>query len=94
LEQACLQETALGQMLQLCEHRCGQKVKSEARVQIIEVIIVHRETLIWHHYLQHRYFQRYILGSDCLKRGWILTNYPKTVEEFKCLDMISMPPNR
>jgi len=37
LEQACLRETALGEMLQLCEHRCGQKVKLEARVQIIEV---------------------------------------------------------
>jgi len=37
LEQACLQETALGEMLRLCEHKCGQKVKSEARVQIIEV---------------------------------------------------------
>ncbi|XP_011690163.1 PREDICTED: adenylate kinase 8 isoform X2 [Wasmannia auropunctata] len=73
LEQACLGETALGEMLRLCEHKCEPKIKSEARVQIIE---------------------RYILGSDCLKRGWILTGYPKTVEEFKLLDMISMPPNR
>ncbi|XP_018300325.1 adenylate kinase 8 isoform X1 [Mycetomoellerius zeteki] len=73
LEEACLRETALGEMLQMCDHRCAQKVKSEARVQIIE---------------------RYVLGSDCLKRGWILTSYPKTVEEFKLLDMISTPPNR
>ncbi|KAG5334543.1 KAD8 kinase, partial [Acromyrmex charruanus] len=73
LEEACLRETALGEMLRLCDHRCAQKVKSEMRVQIIE---------------------RYVLESDCLKRGWILTSYPKTVEEFKLLDMISIPPNR
>ncbi|XP_018349405.1 PREDICTED: adenylate kinase 8 isoform X1 [Trachymyrmex septentrionalis] len=73
LKEVCLQETALGEMLRMCNHRCAQKVKSEARVQIIE---------------------RYVLGSDCLKRGWILTSYPKTVEEFKLLDMISTPPNR
>ncbi|KAG5333893.1 KAD8 kinase, partial [Acromyrmex heyeri] len=43
----------------------------------------------------HRCAQkRYVLKSDCLKRGWILTSYPKTVEEFKLLDMISTPPNR
>ncbi|XP_011059575.1 PREDICTED: adenylate kinase 8 [Acromyrmex echinatior] len=73
LEEACLRETALGEMLRMCDHRCAQKIKSEARVQIIE---------------------RYVLESDCLKRGWILTSYPKTVEEFKLLDMISTPPNR
>lgn len=37
LEQACSQETALGEMLRLCKHRCGQKLKSEARIQIVEV---------------------------------------------------------
>lgn len=37
LEQACFQETALGEMLQLCEHRCGHKLKSEAKIQIVEV---------------------------------------------------------
>ncbi|XP_036143075.1 adenylate kinase 8 [Monomorium pharaonis] len=73
LEEACLREMALGEMLQLCKHKCKQKTKSETRIQIIE---------------------RYVLGSDCLKRGWILTGYPKTVEEFKLLDMISTPPNR
>ncbi|XP_077263818.1 adenylate kinase 8 [Temnothorax americanus] len=73
LEQACLRETALGEMLRLCEHKCKEKVKLEARVQIIE---------------------QYVLEDDCLKRGWILTGYPKTVEEFKLLDMISTPPNR
>ncbi|XP_072767261.1 adenylate kinase 8 [Anoplolepis gracilipes] len=73
LEQACLQELALDEMLRLCEHRCGQKLKSEARIQIVE---------------------QYLLGSECLRRGWILTNYPKTMEEFKLLDMIPTPPNR
>ncbi|XP_018397943.1 PREDICTED: adenylate kinase 8 [Cyphomyrmex costatus] len=73
LDKACLRETALGEMLRMCNHRCAQKVKSETRIQIIE---------------------RYVLGSDCLKKGWILTSYPKTVEEFKLLDMISTPPNR
>ncbi|XP_018361716.1 PREDICTED: adenylate kinase 8 isoform X1 [Trachymyrmex cornetzi] len=73
LEEACLRETALGEMLRMCDHRCAQKIKSDAQVQIIE---------------------RYVLGSECLKRGWILTSYPKTVEEFKLLDMISTPPNR
>lgn len=37
LERACSQEMALGEMLRLCEHRCGQKLKSEARIQIVEV---------------------------------------------------------
>lgn len=38
LEQACSQETALGEMLQLCEcYGCGEKLKSEARIQIVEV---------------------------------------------------------
>ncbi|XP_011863604.1 PREDICTED: adenylate kinase 8 [Vollenhovia emeryi] len=73
LEQACLRETVLDEMLRLCEHRCRQKVKLEARIQIIE---------------------QYVLRDDCLKRGWILTGYPKTVDEFKLLDMIPTPPNR
>ncbi|XP_029678593.1 adenylate kinase 8 [Formica exsecta] len=73
LERACSQEMALGEMLRLCEHRCGQKLKSEARIQIVE---------------------QYVLGSECLKKGWILTDYPKTIEEFKLLDMIPTPPNR
>ncbi|CAL1677166.1 unnamed protein product [Lasius platythorax] len=73
LEQACSQETALGEMLRLCKHRCGQKLKSETRIQIVE---------------------QYVLGSECLKKGWILTDYPKTMEEFKLLDMIPTPPNR
>ncbi|EFN60889.1 Putative adenylate kinase-like protein C9orf98-like protein [Camponotus floridanus] len=73
LEQACSQEMALGEMLRLCEHRCGHKLKSEARIQIVE---------------------QYVLGSECLKKGWILTDYPKTMEEFKLLDMIPTPPNR
>ncbi|XP_012228371.2 adenylate kinase 8 [Linepithema humile] len=73
LEQACVQETALGEVLRLCKHRCGQKLKSEAKIQIVK---------------QH------ILSSECLKKGWILTGYPKTVEEFKLLDMIFTPPNR
>ncbi|KAL6417980.1 hypothetical protein ACFW04_012411 [Cataglyphis niger] len=74
LEQACLQETALGEMLRLCEcYGCGKKLKSEARIQIVE---------------------QYVLGSECLRKGWILTDYPKTVEEFKLLDMIPTPPNR
>ncbi|XP_029175832.1 adenylate kinase 8 [Nylanderia fulva] len=73
LEQACSQEIALGEMLRLCEHRCGHKLKAEARIQIVE---------------------QYVLGSECLKKGWILTDYPKTIEEFKLMDMISTPPNR
>ncbi|XP_025991829.1 adenylate kinase 8 isoform X3 [Solenopsis invicta] len=71
LEKAYLQETALSEMLRLCEHRCEQKAKSKAQI-----------------------LERYILGSDCLKRGWILTGYPKTAEEFKLLDMIPTLPNR
>ncbi|XP_050460191.1 adenylate kinase 8 [Cataglyphis hispanica] len=74
LEQACSQETALGEMLRLCEcYGYGKKLKSETRIEIVE---------------------QYVLGSECLRKGWILTDYPKTVEEFKLLDMISTPPNR
>lgn len=96
LEQACLRETALGELLRLCEHRCGKKVKSETRIQIIKVRLysLRNIKLIWHYHLRHHYFQRYVLEADCLKRGWILTGYPKTVEEFKLLDMIPTPPNR
>lgn len=37
LEQTCSQEMALDEMLRLCEHRCGHKLKAEARIQIVEV---------------------------------------------------------
>ncbi|XP_032687883.1 adenylate kinase 8-like [Odontomachus brunneus] len=71
LEQACLRESVLGEILRLYEHKCRAipKIKS----QIVE---------------------KYLLGSECLKRGWILTGYPITVEDFKLLDMIPTPPNR
>ncbi|EZA47873.1 Adenylate kinase [Ooceraea biroi] len=38
--------------------------------------------------------KQFVLRSECLKTGWILTGYPKTVEDFKLLDMIPTPPNR
>lgn len=44
--------------------------------------------------LQCYYFQKHISGYECLKRGWVLTGYPKTVEDFKLLDLNPTPPNR
>ncbi|XP_076228345.1 adenylate kinase 8 [Nomia melanderi] len=38
--------------------------------------------------------EKYIFGYECLKRGWVLTGYPKTVDDFKLLDLSSTPPNR
>ncbi|XP_015433636.1 PREDICTED: adenylate kinase 8 [Dufourea novaeangliae] len=38
--------------------------------------------------------QKYISGYECLKRGWVLTGYPKQVEDFKLLDLSPTPPNR
>lgn len=38
--------------------------------------------------------QKYLLGEDCLKKGWVLTGYPITVEDFRLLDMLATPPNR
>ncbi|XP_014483204.1 PREDICTED: adenylate kinase 8 [Dinoponera quadriceps] len=71
LDQACSRESALGEVLRLCKHKCGAMPK--IKVEIVE---------------------KYVIGSECLKRGWILTGYPVTVEDFKLLDMISTPPNR
>ncbi|KAL6260647.1 hypothetical protein P5V15_008166 [Pogonomyrmex californicus] len=45
LEQACLRETALSEMLRLCEHRCVQKFKSEAQIQIIEQYVLKSDCL-------------------------------------------------
>ncbi|XP_015177207.1 PREDICTED: adenylate kinase 8-like [Polistes dominula] len=36
----------------------------------------------------------YIKKPECLNKGWVLTNYPVTVEDFKLLDMIDTPPNK
>ncbi|EFN84395.1 hypothetical protein EAI_13578 [Harpegnathos saltator] len=71
LKQTCLRESALDEILRICDHKCGPIPK--IKIQIIE---------------------KYVLGSECLKRGWILTGYPITVEDFKLLDMIPTPPNR
>ncbi|OAD62463.1 Adenylate kinase 8 [Eufriesea mexicana] len=38
--------------------------------------------------------EKYISEYECLKKGWILTGYPKTVEDFKLLDLNPTPPNR
>ncbi|KAH0945568.1 hypothetical protein HN011_001239 [Eciton burchellii] len=38
--------------------------------------------------------KEFLLRPECLKTGWIMTNFPKTVEDFKFLDMIPTPPNR
>ncbi|XP_043507720.1 adenylate kinase 8 [Frieseomelitta varia] len=38
--------------------------------------------------------EKYISEYECLKRGWVLTGYPKTVEDFKLLDLNPTPPNR
>ncbi|XP_017789332.1 PREDICTED: adenylate kinase 8 [Habropoda laboriosa] len=38
--------------------------------------------------------EKHISGYECLKRGWVLTGYPKTVEDFQLLDLIATPPNR
>ncbi|XP_043500455.1 adenylate kinase 8 isoform X2 [Polistes fuscatus] len=36
----------------------------------------------------------YVKKPECLSKGWVLTNYPVTVEDFKLLDMIDTPPNK
>ncbi|XP_076755237.1 adenylate kinase 8 [Xylocopa sonorina] len=38
--------------------------------------------------------EKHIRGYECLRRGWVLTGYPKTVEDFKLLDLSLTPPNR
>ncbi|XP_026295422.1 adenylate kinase 8 [Apis mellifera] len=38
--------------------------------------------------------EKYISEYECLKRGWVLTGYPKTVEDFKLFDLSPTPPNR
>ncbi|XP_011300287.1 adenylate kinase 8 [Fopius arisanus] len=35
-----------------------------------------------------------LMGSECLKKGWVLFGYPITVEDFKLLDLLATPPNR
>ncbi|KAK0180071.1 hypothetical protein PV327_005752 [Microctonus hyperodae] len=35
-----------------------------------------------------------LMTHDCIKRGWVLTGYPITVEDFKLLDLLTTPPNR
>lgn len=37
---------------------------------------------------------KYINSPECLNKGWVLTGYPITVEDFKLLDMIDSPPNK
>nr|XP_012147264.1 PREDICTED: adenylate kinase 8 [Megachile rotundata] len=41
-----------------------------------------------------RIVEKHIVQYECLKRGWVLTGYPKTVEDFKLLDLNPTPPNR
>ncbi|XP_043276605.1 adenylate kinase 8 [Venturia canescens] len=41
-----------------------------------------------------RVVMKYLLGPECTKRGWVLTGYPTTVEDFKLLDASDTPPNR
>ncbi|XP_076675276.1 adenylate kinase 8 [Andrena cerasifolii] len=38
--------------------------------------------------------EKYISGYECVKRGWVLTGFPKSVEDFKLLDLSPTPPNR
>ncbi|XP_076286666.1 adenylate kinase 8 [Lasioglossum baleicum] len=38
--------------------------------------------------------EKHISNYECLKKGWVLTGYPKTVEDFKLLDLSPTPPNR
>ncbi|XP_048507449.1 adenylate kinase 8 [Athalia rosae] len=38
--------------------------------------------------------EKYILGYECTKRGWVLTGYPTTEKDFRLLDMMATPPNR
>ncbi|XP_026668092.1 adenylate kinase 8-like [Ceratina calcarata] len=38
--------------------------------------------------------EKYISGYECIKRGWVLTGFPKTVEDFKLIDLSPTPPNR
>ncbi|XP_063241832.1 adenylate kinase 8-like [Bacillus rossius redtenbacheri] len=35
-----------------------------------------------------------LLSWECLSRGWVLTGFPRTLEEFKMLDLTDTPPNR
>ncbi|XP_053987612.1 adenylate kinase 8 [Hylaeus volcanicus] len=38
--------------------------------------------------------QKHILGYECSRNGWVLTGYPKSVDDFKLLDLSAAPPNR
>nr|KAF7427258.1 hypothetical protein H0235_006952 [Vespula pensylvanica] len=36
----------------------------------------------------------YINKPECANKGWVLTSYPITVEDFELLDMMDTPPNK
>jgi len=35
-----------------------------------------------------------LLEPDCLKQGWVLTHFPRNVNDFYCMDLMDTPPNK
>ncbi|XP_074112333.1 adenylate kinase 8 [Cotesia typhae] len=35
-----------------------------------------------------------LMSQECIRKGWVLTRYPLTVEDFRLLNLLTTPPNR
>lgn len=53
-----------------------------------------RNEVCFHSELLTEIINKRVLEPDCLGKGWVLTGFPFTVNDFKCLDSLDTPPNR
>ncbi|XP_003424124.1 adenylate kinase 8 isoform X1 [Nasonia vitripennis] len=44
--------------------------------------------------LKIQVFEEFLIQTESLKKGWVLTGLPTCVDDFKHLDMMNTPPNR
>ncbi|XP_060535408.1 adenylate kinase 8 [Cylas formicarius] len=53
-----------------------------------------KSQVCFHSELLSQIINKRVLKEDCLKGGWVLTEYPYTDTDFKFLDLLDTPPNR
>lgn len=79
---------------------CNSDLPPQLKIQVFEVGILSALTTITtimfntNIYIGFMHLQEFLIQTENLKKGWILTGLPTTVDDFKHLDMMDTPPNR
>lgn len=65
-----------------------------ARTELGDKLRACSDEVYFHSDLLAEVINKRILEPDCLESGYVLTNFPNTVADFKHLDALDTPPNR